>query len=121
VSNPERTDGPGDIARRAEHLLRELLTEWQELYDALWKENPPLSELDRRVVISRQVDLFGAIYLLACVRHLAPEQADSAAAALADEWDAGDSLGEWIYQWREELDAGKPLTLFFADDGESIE
>lgn len=111
-----RTDGPGRIARDAEPLLRDLLTDWQRLYDALWKTTPEPNERGRELIIARQVDLFGTVYLLAALRQLDPVVADRAANFLAEMWDAGDSLGEWIYEWRQQLDAGKPLTLFLSDD-----
>jgi hypothetical protein len=111
-----RTDGPGRIAREAEPLLRDLLTEWQRLFDALWNTTPAPGDRERYFIINRQVDLFGTAYLLAALRHLDRAVADRAAHFLAEMWDAGDSLGEWIYEWRQQLDAGKPLTLFLSDE-----
>ncbi|MFD4444895.1 hypothetical protein ACFWPK_34480, partial [Nocardia sp. NPDC058519] len=59
---------------------------------------------------------YGTAYLLAVLHRVDPVAADRAARYLAGAWDAGDSLGEWIYQWREEIGAGQPLTLHgFAD------
>jgi hypothetical protein len=61
--------------------------------------------------IQRQCDTFGLAYLLAALRRVAPETADHAAAFLAEQWAAGDSLGEWVWQWRHEFEEGRPLRL----------
>lgn len=119
MTDENRTDGPGRIARDATPMLRDLLADWQGLFDLLWKSDKEPNSADRIAIIARQVDLFGTVYLLAALRHFDPVRADRAAAFLAEQWDAGDSLGEWIYQWREELGAGKPLTLFLDEAGEA--
>lgn len=106
------TDGPAAIARQATPLLRDLLAEWERLCDLLWSSDKPLDDPDRFRIIIRQVDLFGTCYMLAALRHVDPVRADRAAAFLADQWEGGDSLGEWVYQWRQELAGGDPLTLF---------
>ena len=62
-------------------------------------------------LLTRQADTFGIVYLLAAIRRVAPETADHAAAWLAGQWAAGDSLGEWVWQWRHELQQGEPLHL----------
>lgn len=56
-------------------------------------------------------EAYGVVYLLAVLRSIDPAVADIAARDLVGAWDCGDSLGEWVYQWGEELAAGKPLTL----------
>ncbi|WP_353107905.1 hypothetical protein [Gordonia sp. (in: high G+C Gram-positive bacteria)] len=60
---------------------------------------------------SRYVELYGMTYALAVLHRLDPRTADRVADHLVLEWDAGDSLGEWMWQWRTELDEGKPLSL----------
>lgn len=100
-------------------MLRDMLTDWQSLHDALWRPQPAPQGPERDLIIARQVELFGVVYLLAALRQLDPERADRAACFLAEQWDAGDSLDEWIYQWREELESGAPLTLFLDSTGEA--
>ncbi len=65
---------------------------------------------------------YGVIYLLAVLHRINPEAADRAARDLASAWEAGDSLGEWEYQWREELGHGNPLSLrgFPADELQAL-
>jgi hypothetical protein len=108
--NPEFTEDH-KIPRRADALLRMLMDEFQRLWD-LTNEYPAKVEGDKRTwIIGRQVDLFGLCYVLAALRQRDLQTANAVAAELADQWDYGDSLGEWIYQWRKELDAGRPLSL----------
>lgn len=118
VDNPEMTDGPGSLPRRAVPMLRMLLDEFQKTFDKVMAHPKQVDGVERTWMIDRMVNVFGQVYLMAVLRHLAPEDADAVAAALADQWDAGDSLGEWVYQWRQELDAGEPLTMPFVIAGE---
>ncbi len=60
---------------------------------------------------SATVNEYGLAYLLAVLHRVDPEAADRAARDLAAAWDAGDSMSEWVYQWRDELAQGRPLTL----------
>lgn len=57
--------------------------------------------------LHRQVDTYGLAYLLLALHRTDPEVADSAAADLADAWEAGDSLGEWAYEWAAALGRGE--------------
>lgn len=61
--------------------------------------------------MSTSVMAYGLIYLLAVVRTIDPKVADIAARDLVSAFDAGDSLGEWVWQWRDELAQGHSLTL----------
>jgi len=54
---------------------------------------------------------YSTIYLLAVLRAIDPKVADIAARDLVAAWDAGDALGEWVWQWRQEFADGKPLGL----------
>lgn len=107
---------PGD----ADSLVRWLLDGWQALYDHLHKDHPnkvpmnlpdgkPNPEWTWRTI--RQVDVFGIAYLLASLRRVAPDTANHAAAFLAQQWASGDSIGEWVWQWRHEIENGEPLHL----------
>ena len=123
VANSWGGDG---IPRLAEPLIRWALDRYQRSYDKTGSgpdsvpfrlpdpdapdgEGQPNPEWYWQ--INEQVNMYGVAYLVGALRAIDPQVADSAAAALADAWDAGDSLGEWVWQWRQELDAGKPLTL----------
>lgn len=61
--------------------------------------------------VDRKCDFYGLAYLLAALHRINPEIADSAAASLADAWDAGEELNEWAHQWRRDLAADRPLLL----------
>ncbi|MCA4726652.1 hypothetical protein [Mycolicibacterium fortuitum] len=61
--------------------------------------------------LSASVQGYGLTYLLAVLRQIDPTVADIAARDLVAAFDAGDSLGESIWQWRNELAEGQPLTL----------
>ncbi|WP_433734899.1 hypothetical protein ACQP0C_41735 (plasmid) [Nocardia sp. CA-129566] len=54
---------------------------------------------------------YSAVWLLAVLHRVDPAAADQAAKELACALDAGDALGEWTYQWRQELADQIPLTL----------
>lgn len=103
------------IPTQAEPLLEAFLGDFQELWDTLMSDHAndstKLSDMDRGRLISRQVEVFGMTYLLAVLRQQSPEVADAAAEFLAGQWESGDSLGEWMYQWREELAGGGRLSL----------
>lgn len=61
--------------------------------------------------LSASVQGYGLIYLLAVIREIDPTVADIATRDLVAAFDAGDSLGERVWQWRNELAEGQPLTL----------
>jgi hypothetical protein len=111
-----RTAQPGGIPRAATPLLRLVLKEWLDLNKAHMNPDRELAETERTLLMSRKVDLFAVVYLLAALRDLNPEHADRVAARLADQLAAGDSLGEWVDQWHRELNAGRPLTLHLDED-----
>lgn len=60
--------------------------------------------------IAYACESYGLVYLLAVLRSINPEIADIAARDLLGAWDCGE-FGEWVYQWGQELAAGRPLTL----------
>jgi hypothetical protein len=61
--------------------------------------------------VFRHVHDFGLAYLLLVVHRLDPQVADSAAAFLADSWQAGETTGELAWQWHQDLLAGKTPEL----------
>lgn len=75
--------------------------------------------------IATEVNTYGLALLLLTLHRDNPALADSVAAGLADAWDAGDSLGEWVYEWRQQLADGRPVTLpgvpDVGDDGDLVQ
>lgn len=118
-----RGEAGGGLPRLAQPLIAEFLDDYQSAHnrtvgpDAIPLRVPDPDNPDGRPnpdwdhAIMAKVHDYGLAYLLAALHRIDPEVADSAAAALADAWDDGDGLGEWVYQWRQELAAGRPLTL----------
>lgn len=95
-------------------LLVEQLDWWIEhsksYMDGLDWDNDDHNRI-RAAHIATSVEGYGAIYLLAVLRTINPKVADIAARDLVAQYDAGDTLGEWVWQWREEIAKGRPLTL----------
>jgi hypothetical protein len=102
------------IPRTADGLLALLMDQFQNSWNAAMDFTRPDKDITQHH--ARLVDLYGQIHLLAALRETAPEQADKVAASLADMWDSGDSLGEWVHQWRTELKTGRPLTMLHDDE-----
>lgn len=115
------------LKRRALPMIRDFLADYQHSCERISypdgdvpsyvpdPDNPdhprgkPNPEWHHHII--RQVNDYGLAYLLGALHRIDPEVADSAAAALADAWDAGDSMGEWAWQWARELAEDKPMTL----------
>lgn len=114
--------GGKGLPRQAVPLLRYLLDAAQRTFDRETRVPLNIPNPDKPgetksnpewfSMIEHRVDLYGLAYLLAALHRVDPEVSESAAASLADAWEYGDSIGEWVWQWREELDEGKPLTLY---------
>jgi hypothetical protein len=124
VPSPEeqstaREDG-GGAARQALPFVRQTLDRLQRSWDrTIGTEDSVKFELDDGTInpqwlseILIQVDTYSIAYLLGCLHRLDPYTADQVAAHLADALEAGDAMGEWAYQWRRELDAGLPMSLY---------
>lgn len=93
---------------------RELAREFQRRLTDTQLDPELAREIDNRLLladIGEHVNGYGLIYLLAVLQRLDPESADKAARHLVGAWEAGDSMGEWIYDWRRQLADGQPLTL----------
>lgn len=116
-TNPKMTDA--ERAARAAAPARELLVEHLDWWMRCDKDRPrlPADRDDKQGFelwgssITTSVEAFGVCYLLAVLHTLDPMVADIAARDLMGQWEAGDSLGEWVWQWRDELAKSKPLTL----------
>ncbi len=94
--------------------LREHLDWWQNHWkfytgkeSNLWDDNKEAFAAHS----SLSAEAFVGIYLLAVLRRIDPAAADVATRELIAELDAGDSLGERIYQWHNELASDQPLSL----------
>lgn len=112
--------GPGSIPGDADGMVQYFLDGWQASYDRMHRDHPekiPMDGPDEKpnwewlAALLRQADTFGLVYLLAALRRVAPETANHAAAWLAGQWASGDSIGEWVWQWRDEIEKGEPLKL----------
>lgn len=112
-------DNPRRIPGTADAMVRWLLDSFRAIDDHMGGKGPDRipSDVDGKVnpafiqASREKVDLFGLAYLLAALRRVAPEVADHATAFLAEQWDYGDSLGEFVWEWHQELEAGEPLKL----------
>lgn len=91
-------------------LLREHIDGWLKHDVARRDINYDTDRAAYYAAVMHAVDGYGVIYLLAVLRKIDPAVADAAARDLVGAWDCGE-FGEWVYQWGEELAAGKPLTL----------
>lgn len=93
-------------------LLREQLDWWPAHFKSILGPDSIKANADAwREAISCSVQGWGMAYLLAVLQRVDPTVADVAARQLVAEFDAGDGLGEWVFQWSQELAASKPLTL----------
>jgi len=107
--------GGKGLARQALPLMADVLDWWQHLYDQQQTtpvdlpDGTPNREWTHQMM--RGVELYGIAYLLGALHRYDEYAADQIAAALSDAWESGDSMGEWVWQWRRELAAGKPPTL----------
>lgn len=112
-------DNPRKIPGTADAMVRWLLDSYWAISDRTFGLGPEVipASIDDKInpefvtACREKTDLFGLIYLLATLRRVAPTVADHATAFLAGQWDYGDSLGEWVWQWREEIEKGEPLKL----------
>lgn len=104
----------------AQSLDRALERDYWDRANALAKEAAPhldeelAKKLDAYVTSAASVvavSEYGLTYLLAVLHRVDPDAADRAARDLVGAWDAGDTMGEWQWQWRDELGKGQPLTL----------
>ncbi len=119
------TDGKGKgMPRAAQPMARHLLQDIQLALEKTHGENAvaldipdPDSPRGKRMNPEwmlwtyRMVHDFGLAYLLMVLRRIDPQVADSASAFLADAWDAGDSVGEWSWEWHQALIKGETPDL----------
>jgi hypothetical protein len=126
-ANSWSADDDGGIPRATRELTVWNLANFQDSWDRMYGSDP-----EKRVELAipgtvteekphgesnpwwhfhliRSVDSFAISYLLLMIQRLDPEQANLASAWLADQWDGGDSLGEWCWHWAQDLAAGKDV------------
>lgn len=127
-SRPIRLMGDSDemaIARAskpAHTLLREHLDWWIKHNEngPRWpKDDNPDGIRAYHDHVSVSVEGYSVVYLLAALNKFSPVVADVAARNLMLAWDSGE-LGEWMYQWGQELTAGQPLTLHGIPDADPL-
>jgi hypothetical protein len=61
--------------------------------------DPGTSKTDQHEATAQVVHLYGIVKLLRTLIELDREQANTVARELWADWDAGDSLGEWLWTW----------------------
>ncbi len=64
-------------------------------------------------LIIRKQTSYALMLAMTVLDRISPAAADALAEHLHDAADYGDSYGEWLWQWGEELQAGQPITLPF--------
>lgn len=102
-------------------LLREQLNWWSAQYKSIHERG--LFKKNQEAwyeAITCSVNGWGMTYLLAVLQRVAPDVADIAARRILAEWDAGDTMGEWVFQWGQELEDGEPLTLSGIPDADPL-
>lgn len=103
------------VSAPAETFLRESLETWMEQSKMLHDPERKLFDTNPEAYaswINTSVNGYISAYLLAVLRATDPAVADQAARSLVAALDSGDTLGEWIWQWHDELTTGQPLTLW---------
>lgn len=102
-------------------LLREQLDGWAAQSQSIHDRD--LTNTNKEAwlqALSSSVNGWGMTYLLAVLQRIAPDVADIAARRLVAEFEAGDSMGEWIFQWSQELGSGRPLSLHGIPDPDPL-
>lgn len=106
-------------AAPAATLLREQINSFSDtqkrLRDLNFEDNRELW----MATVAYSCEAHGVIYLLGVLRAIDPTVADAAARDLVGAWECGE-FAEWVYQWGQELAAGKPLTLHGIPNADSM-
>lgn len=102
-------------------LLREDLEWWPKHHKSIHESDLINTNKEAwQAALACSVQSYSVTYLLAVLMRVDPQAADVAARQLTRELDAGDQLGEWMFQWARELDAGEPLTLHGIPDADPL-
>lgn len=115
----------GDETRPTEGVLAGVLDEslrfWEtrdhhkNLIDQISAHAPDVAnQLDGQLMFLHcrgESSSFGLIWLLAVLHRLDAEAAARASRFLVDMWEQGDTVPEWVYEWRAQLATGDPLRI----------
>jgi hypothetical protein len=82
----------------------------QKAYEEIWKETGLPEPVEHMRYVTLMIGNVIEATLWEALRLADPAAADLLAADVADLCDAGDSFGELLYEWRERLAAGLPIS-----------
>jgi hypothetical protein len=100
-----------DMVKHVNNGFAEMFEDRQAKRDAaMVKPEDTIMVLEAGVTVYR----WGLVYALLTLQRYAPDQFEAFAKDLQEAWDAGDSLGEWSWQWADEMKRGADVTLPFA-------
>lgn len=104
----ERVGGNVDTPAK---IVEEALRMVQVSIDLTMRDEDTIPSDDPRWihVVGRLVSDFGVAFLMETLRRTNPAVADAAARELWAIWDAGDSIGELTWEWRQQIAAGQPI------------
>jgi hypothetical protein len=85
-------------------IITEFLRQTREVSKRILDVDPEHQHLIRHLC-----DEFAVIALMAELEQIAPERAAKIAARLADAWEDGGSIDEFLFEWREAHAAGRPV------------
>jgi hypothetical protein len=89
-------------------VIKDALDRFQRNFDRM--VDPAASEEDRRQSVANSIHFFSYVTLLEEIRRSNPERAEQLNRWIGDMLEDG-GCGEIVYQWREELAAGREITL----------
>ncbi len=102
-------DLPRTAAQWLDHDVRRAFSAY-EMHRAQLDEL--LNDINAHVKsVERVITCWTSAYLWAALARSAPEVAERVARDIALACEAGDSFGEWTWQWADELRQGLPITL----------
>lgn len=85
-------------------IITEFLRQTREVSNRILNVDPEHKHLIRHLC-----DEFAVIALMAELEQIAPERATKVAERLADAWEDGGSIDEFLFEWREAHAAGRPV------------
>lgn len=108
--NPWATKIPRTAAEWIDHDLRQAQRNYEWSSDHLEElVNGDRAAHNRNIQL--QISQWTTIYLWELLRRHAPVTADLAAADIAEACEAGDTFGEWLWDWQQQHAAGQSLIL----------
>jgi hypothetical protein len=85
-------------------IITEFLRQTREVSKRILAVDP-----EHQHLIRQMCDQFAVIALMAELEQIAPERAAKISARLADAWEDGGSIDEFLFEWREAHAAGRPV------------